>query len=233
MIRDQQAQEFTNMLNRCQLGEALPYVLGWWEFYGRRFHLSPAVMIPRPETEQMVEASLEYLSGRSYPPIVIDVGTGSGCVAVTLAAEMPGLRIFASDISSAALTLARRNILEHNVSSQIELVRSDLLVPFDCEFDLICANLPYIPTGELKKIAVGRREPHLALDGGADGLKVIRRLMKLLPDRLAQGGRALLEIGVGQDEAVLDLASKAVTQVRCEVRRDLAGLQRLVVIDRT
>lgn len=228
----QQAREFIGMLSRCQQGEALPYLLGWWEFYGRRFLLSPAVLIPRPETELMVEASLECLSKRSPQAVAVDVGTGSGCIAVTIAAEVPSLRIFATDISSDALRLARTNAHEHNVLSQIKLVQTDLLSPFSCTFDLICANLPYIATSELHKLAVGRREPHLALDGGMDGLEVIGRLAVFLPGRLAQGGRVLLEIGHEQADTVLALVRTAIPQVRSEVRRDIAGLDRLIVIDR-
>jgi len=223
-------QSLERLVERRLAGEALPYILGWWEFYGRRFRLAPSVLIPRPETELLVEQAISFLKGRATASGV-DVGTGCGCIAVTLAAEFPGLKMIAADISLPALQVAATNARLHGVQQRVRLVACDLTTPFGNGFDLVCANLPYIPRSRLAQLEVARREPLLALDGGEDGLLLIRGLLTGLPRLLAPGGMALLEIDETQGEAAAVLAQRlAIGEV--EVRRDLAGRDRLLIIRR-
>ncbi len=217
-------------VERRLVGEPLPYVLGWWEFFGRRFRVAPSVLIPRPETELLVEQALAFLGSRPLA-LGIDVGTGSGCIAVTLVAECPGLRMVATDLSPSALQVAARNARDHAVSHRVHFVACDLAGPFVGRFDLVCANLPYIPRPRLAGLEVARREPALALDGGEDGLSLIRRLVTDLPRLLASGGKALLEIDETQGKAAASLALRAGVG-HVEVRKDLAGKDRLLVITR-
>jgi release factor glutamine methyltransferase len=229
-IEAEQAAIFMDVLGRCQAGEALPHVLGWWEFYGRVFQLSSSVLIPRPETELLVETALAQLSGRSEAGLALDVGTGSGCIAVTLALEVTDLRVVAGDLSMEALQVARKNACAHGVEVRVHLLQADLSSPLKACFDLVCANLPYIPSAALHDLAVSKREPHMALDGGEHGLRVIERLLAQLSYVLAPQGCAILELGAGQGARVMASARRWFPRARLEVRMDLAGLDRLLVI---
>ena len=215
---------------RLAQGEPLPYVLGRWHFYGREFAITPAVLIPRPETETLVEHALAWLRAHPDRRRVADVGTGSGALAVTLAAEMPAVRVTATDISPAALEVARRNARRHGVAERIVFVETDLLAAIVGAFDLIVANLPYIPTAELADLPVARHEPREALDGGADGLAAIRRLLSQAQTRLAPGGALMLEIAADQGEAVRAAARQAFPAAEITLYADLAGRDRVVVL---
>ncbi len=227
-----EADRFRRAVRRCAQGEALPYVLGWWFFYGRRFRVGPEVLIPRPETELLVEQALSFLRSHPERRRALDVGTGSGCIAISLALEVPYLRLMASDLSAAALRMARRNALDHGVQGQVQLVQADLLRPLTGGCDLLCANLPYVPRGDLAALEVARREPKLALDGGRAGMEVILELLSGLERVLAPGGLALLEIGEGQADAAQEAARGALPGAQIEVRIDLAGRPRLLRIQR-
>lgn len=215
---------------RLENGEALPYVLGHWEFFGLDFLVSPATLIPRPETELLVEHALEWLQEHPGRTWALDVGTGSGCIAISLARHIPGQHIIATDISLPALRVAQRNAALHNLSNQVIFLQCDLFPPGGARFDLICANLPYIPTDALHNLAVYHREPSIALDGGPDGLAVIGRLLQGLPQRLNQGGLALLEIEASQGDSAGLLAQSVFPQAGIGVLPDLAGRARLVRI---
>lgn len=217
-------------VDRVVAGEALPYVLGWWEFYGRRFRIGRQVLIPRPETELLVDQALSFLRGRSGA-LGIDVGTGSGCIAVTLAAELSALRMIATDLSVAALRVARENARLHGVDCRVSFVAGDLALPLFTRFDLVCANLPYVPSKRLQELEVARREPRLALDGGEDGLVHVRRLLTALPELLAPGGVALVEIDETQGEASAALARELGVGL-VDVHQDLSGRDRLLRIRR-
>ena len=219
-------------LERCTAGESLPYVLGWWEFYGRRFSVDARVLIPRPETELMVDLGRTELRRRRAPLRVIEVGTGSGCIAVTLAAEAPTAVIFASDLSRPALEVARANAAAHAVAHRLRLVQGFLLEGFVCAWDLICANLPYIPSGRLPALAVSRHEPRLALDGGERGTRLTGRLIRSLRTCLAPGGLALIEMDEDQSEELSTMARRALEDSSIECAPDLAGRPRLLVIRR-
>lgn len=224
-------------LSRLQAGTPLPYVLGHWEFFGLDFELTPNVLIPRPETELLVENAIRWLEGAPERRTVADVGTGSGCIAVSIAQQIYDTYVIATDISLAALQVARRNAHKHNVQKRIDFIQCDLLpshpdpLPTDLHFDLICANLPYIPTQTLQELSVYRREPTLALDGGTDGLDVVRRLIELAPEWLAPGGMILLEIEASQGLAAISLAYDAFTDAEIHLHQDLAGHDRLLSVE--
>lgn len=224
------------LIQRLERGEPLPYVLGHWEFFGLDLDLTLDVLIPRPETELLVERAISWLQASLERRTIADIGTGSGCIAVALAIHVPEVHILATDISRAALEVARRNALKLHVAHQIDFVECDLLpphsdfLPTEDHFDLICANLPYIPTEKLHGLPVYGREPTLALDGGADGLDPFRRLLNIAPQWLAPGGRMLLEIEAAQGTAVLSLAYDVFTQAELHLHRDLAGQDRLLEI---
>jgi len=218
---------------RLEEGEPLPYVLGRWEFFGLDFELTPDVLIPRPESELLVERALAWLAAKpdlGRPPRAVDIGTGSGCLAVSLAVRAPGVRVAATDLSPAALEVARRNAVRHAVAERIEFSCCDLFPGSGADYDLVLANLPYIPTRLLQRLPVFMREPILALDGGGDGLKIIRRLLEEAPDRLAMGGLLLLEIASGQGPSVLSLAYDSFAQAEIHLHKDLAGHDRLVEV---
>lgn len=223
---------FEERLGRCAAGESLPYVLGWWEFYGRRFSVDGRVLIPRPETELTVELALAELSRRRTPVSVIDVGTGSGCIAVTLAAEQPVHSFVASDVSRSALEVARMNAAAHEVSNRVRFVQCHLLEGLRCEWDIVCANLPYIPADRLPGLAVSQCEPGLALNGGRDGMALTVPLIRSLGRALARAGLALIEIDEDQGDSLAEVARQAVAGSSVECATDLAGRRRVLVIRR-
>lgn len=228
------ARDFEDLVARRALGYPLPYLLGEWEFYGRMFAVREGVLIPRPETELMIEYAIDWARVRniSRPIRILDVGTGSGCIAVTLAAELPGSEVLAVDISRAALETAQENAERHRIT-RIRFIRSDLLDSVQRPaggFDLVCANLPYIPSSTLVGLPVAAFEPRVALDGGPDGLDVIRRLLAGLPPVTAPGGLVLLEIEASQGQPAPALARSCFPGARVELVRDYGGEDRLVVI---
>jgi release factor glutamine methyltransferase len=190
------------------------------------------VLIPRPETELLVEEALAFLMTHPKRRLAADVGTGCGGIAVTLAGEITNLTMVATDIHLGALRIARNNAHDHHVLPRMWFIQADLLSPVGTRFDLICANLPYIPSEELADLVVAQREPRSALDGGEEGLQVIDRLMAEIPDKLASGGRALLEIGASQAGAAQAIAIRSMPDSKVEILQDLAGRDRLLVIDR-
>ncbi len=220
-------------LSRREAGEPLPYILGHWEFYGLDLIVTPDVLIPRPETELLVEQALDWLDERKAvqpQPQVVDVGVGSGCIAIALATHRPDLRLVASDISLAALEVAQRNARRCGVAERIAFVQADLLPPGG-PYDLICANLPYIPRPALAGLSVSRCEPRLALDGGPDGLKLVRRLLDQAARTPAAPAALLLEIEASQGAAARALAqARFPAAARIEVIPDLAGRDRLLSI---
>ena len=211
-------------------GIPLPYVLGRWEFYGLEFIVTPDALIPRPETELLVEQALTWLSNKSNRRLGADLGTGSGCIAVALAKHVRDLSIIATDISAQALSVARSNTIQHQVSDRVHCLQADLFPPVDCQFDLICANLPYIPTGTLRTLKIYRKEPSLALEGGVDGLDLIRRFLNRAPALISPGGLILVEIEASQGLQAGSLAHQVFPNAEIRVLVDLAGHNRLVAI---
>ncbi len=242
-----ESRAFDALLARAAAGEPIPYLVGEREFCTLAFAVTPDVLIPRPETELLVERAIARLqtsrvlrstpeaqrSGvktREVSATAADVGTGCGCTAIALARHCPGLRVFATDISPSALAVARQNAAAHGVSDRTTFLEGDLLDPLPGPVDLICANLPYIPTATLDGLPVSRTEPRLALDGGPDGLALIRRLLAQALPKLAPGGAILFEIEASQGPAALGLARATFPAARVALHRDLAGLDRLVEV---
>lgn len=217
-------------LARLQRGLPLPYLLGEWEFYGASFYVNPAVLIPRPETEHLVETALEWLRTRRERSLVVDIGTGSGCIAASLALHHPHTRVIASDVSRAALAVAQRNLERHHLAGRVSLVCANLLPPLNVPLELICANLPYIPSAKLEGLVVARREPRLALDGGVDGLRLIERVLNQAARRMRQPGLLLFELEANQGVGALALAKRCFPQADVTLLRDYAGYERLLRI---
>jgi release factor glutamine methyltransferase len=222
--------ELERLLAQLEEGVPLAYLLGEKEFYGMSFRVSPAVLIPRPETELLVDTALEWLRTRPGRRLAADVGTGSGCIAAALAAHITDLRVLAVDRSREALEVARENFRRYGLFGLIHLVQGDLLSSFTGPFDLVCANLPYIPRETLRGLEVARHEPLSALDGGADGLELIGRLLADAPRWTLPGSLILLEIEAGQGKTALVLAQHFFPSARIEVANDLAGHPRLLKI---
>lgn len=217
-------------LERLQDGEPLPYVLGHWEFYGLDFSVTPNVLIPRPETELLVEQALDALKRLPGPRLVADVGTGSGCIAISLAHGVSSVRVVASDLSMAALRVARLNIARYGLQRRVWPVQADLLPALGERVDMLCANLPYVPREELGHLAVAAREPRLALDGGMNGLEVISRLLRQLAALPVPPSFILLEIGEHADQA-LHIAREVFPSAKTSLVPDLAGLPRVLHIE--
>lgn len=234
---------------QLQAGIPLPYILGHWEFFGLDFDVSPDVLIPRPETELLIETALAW--ARTHPPLnpvyrFIDIGTGSGIIPVTLAVHVPSAEIIATDISPAALAVARKNAQKHRMDERIRFERADLLDNLIFEyssirgsnieysntrtFDILTANLPYIPTETLKELDVFGKEPTLALDGGPDGLQLISRLLDQITAKRVTARLILLEIENRQGQAVEALARQRFPAADIQIKKDLAGHDRLAVI---
>lgn len=224
-------RSYGDLIERRAAGEPVAYLRGWKEFFGLRFAVDPRVLVPRPETETLVEAALAYLRGRAGARVA-DVGTGSGAIAVAIAVNASGSRVIATDLSAGALAVASANIRAHGVARRVELRRGDLLEPLEEEVDVVTANLPYLRADALAHLTAERTsllfEPREAvLAGGADGLDLIRRCADQLPARLARGGAAFFECDPPQAGAVAELlAVKLGGPVR--ILRDLMGNDRVV-----
>lgn len=208
----------------------LAYLTGEREFWSLRLAVDPRVLVPRPETETLVEAALARLGPA---PRVADVGTGSGAVAIALAVELPAAALWAVDRSPAALELARANAAAHGVGARIEFLEGDLAAPLAQlagTLDAVVSNPPYVPSAEIERLEpeVRDHEPRLALDGGEDGLAVIARLIAQAPRPLRPGGWLLLEVGAGQAGAVAELLRDAGAWDPAQTVRDLAGIERVV-----
>ncbi|HOJ01801.1 MAG TPA: peptide chain release factor N(5)-glutamine methyltransferase [Anaerolineaceae bacterium] len=211
-------------------GKPLAYILGSWEFYGFSLHVSPAVLIPRPETELLVQSALDVLSQRKSPAIIADVGTGSACISIAIAKNQSQASIIATDISYAALEVAQKNLTRYALKSRVHLLQSDLLSSVQGRFDVICANLPYIPTAALQDLPDLRHEPNLALDGGEDGLAHIKRLLKQSTHRLAPRGHLFFEMQFDQAEALQQLAQLHFPDAEVIIKHDLSVHDRLLVV---
>lgn len=236
-LTPEQQTAFQAQAARAAAGEPLAYLTGRREFCGLEFTVDRRVLVPRPETELLVDRALAFLDTLPAPAgaDVVDVGTGSGCIAVSLAVQRPAARVTAGDVSAEALQVARLNVERHGVAGRVRLVRADLLAGLGlapASVDLMCANLPYIPAETARSLPVARHEPLLALDGGPDGLDLIRRLLAEAPTCLRPGGCLLLEIEAGQGPAARAEAQAAFPQAAVHVHADLAGWDRIVEIRR-
>jgi len=215
----------------------LPYILGHWEFFGLDFEITPEVLIPRPETELLVERSTEWLRQHPDRLLVADIGTGSGVIAITIALHNKNISVIATDLSKAALDVAKQNALRHHVDNRIDFIHCDLLPLkpiFDHQekkFDLICANLPYIPSKTLSTLPIHGREPSIALDGGNNGFKLIERLLQLAPPFVAPHSLLLIEFESTLGHAAEILARQYFPQAKISIHKDFSGLDRLLEIE--
>lgn len=226
-------ERFANAIARRAAGEPAQYITGTQDFFGRTFRVTRDVLIPRPETELLVEAALQVMNADA---VICDVGTGSGCIAITLLCERSDARAVAVDVSEAALNIARQNSREHSVQQRIDFVLSDCFSAFDervSEFDLIVSNPPYVSADALPGLQreVRDHEPLVALSPGDDGLSVIRRLLHDSPRLLRENGHLLMEIGFDQGEKVRQLVDPQVWTLK-EIRPDLQCIPRIVVLQK-
>ncbi|OQY34739.1 MAG: protein-(glutamine-N5) methyltransferase, release factor-specific [Anaerolineaceae bacterium 4572_5.2] len=229
-LTPRQREDLAQALLRLESGVPLPYVIGHWEFYALDFTITPHVLIPRPETELLVEKALNWLRRHPARRSCADIGTGSGCIAITLAKHIPDAKILATDISFRALRVAQGNARKHDVEAQISFLGDNLLAGVTQRFDVVCANLPYVPTPALKTLQVYGREPTQALDGGPKGLTVIQSLMEMVPHNLAPGGLILLEIDSSHSLEAARLAQGAFPAAEVRLHADLAGHDRILAI---
>jgi release factor glutamine methyltransferase len=233
ILADRQYQTFRTLVARRAEGKPLQYLTGHQEFFKLDFEVSPEVLVPRPETELIIEVALE-LTRDDPAPMIADIGTGSGCIAISLLHELPGAVAVATDISHAALNMAQRNAERHRVVGRLTLVESDVFseVHVAEPFSLITSNPPYVSDDDLRRVQREVSfEPHAALAGGPDGLAVIRRLLVEARPFLRSGGYMVFEIGFGQSEAVEQLIDRRVWKL-LEIRKDLQGIPRTFVLQK-
>ncbi len=223
-LRPDEWARYDRLLQRRATGEPLPYLTGRAEFFGLEFAVTPDVLIPRPETELLVELALAR-----RPRRVVDVGTGSGCIAVALAVHLPAADVYALDLAAAALRVAAANARRHGVAERVHLVQGDLCRSLRGPVDVVVSNPPYIAWGEWPSLSPSvRREPRLALDGGADGLRVIGRL--LVEFARMESGVLLMEMGAGQGSDVTRLVEATLPAAQAATHLDWAGRERVLEV---
>lgn len=224
------------LIERRAQGEPLQYITGHQEFYGLDFIVNPAVLIPRPETEFLVERAIKLAEDAKQSPLIVDIGTGSGCIAVSIAVNLPTARVIATDLSEAALEVARMNAERHGVARKIEFMQGDLLEPLathhlENSVDVLASNPPYVNEGrpDLIQREVRDWEPHEALFGGVDGLDFFRRLLADGLKYVRPGGYLVFEIGYSQLDAISDIIA-ALEWEPVDVTRDLQGIPRTLTV---
>ena len=227
-LSPEQGEPFWHLIKRRLNGEPTAYITGHREFYGLDFYVDSRVLIPRPESELMVEMALNLAQNRTVSTIA-EIGIGCGAIAISLALNLPQTRIYATDISAPALNVAQLNCQQHGVVNRIHLLHGDMLNPLPEPVDLIIANLPYVKESELLlAISPMNFEPQLALNGGSDGLEKIRQLCRQVSSKLRPEGSLLLEIGQGQATAVTTFLRSLFPSAKIEAASDLAGIDRVV-----
>lgn len=222
----EQEVAYNELVSRRQKGEPSAYITQHREFYGLDFYVDSRVLIPRPETELLVDKALEFAQKHRIKSIA-DIGTGCGNIAISLAINLPHARVYATDISSDVLEVARLNCVTHKVQN-IQLLQGNLLEPLPEPVDIIVSNLPYVKQTDLHKVNTSGFEPTLALDGGENGLDKITQLCKQVNGKLRPGGGLLLETGIGQKEAVVHLLQNLFPSAKIDVYKDPAGIERVV-----
>ena len=238
-LSQEEIRSLKELVERRLCHEPAAYIVGRKEFYGIDFYVDPRVLIPRPETELLVEAASEfarehmnYISSHGRPLRVGDIGTGCGAIAISIALNIPHSKVYATDISSTALEVARLNCEYHNVTEQIVLLHGNLLEPVPESLDVIIANLPYLVSSELANLSpeIIKFEPGIALDGGQDGLNHISQFLEQAGEKVNPRGCLLFEIGEGQDKAVASMVNSYFTRTGCSFLSDLNGIKRVVKI---
>ena len=224
---------FDVLITRRASREPLPYIVGHREFWRLDFEVTPAVLIPRHETELIVEAALALVPSIT-PATIADVCTGCGCVAVAIARERPAARLIATDVSEEALAVAHRNAVRHSVRDRVEIRHGDLLDPIDTICDVIVANPPYVVAGARPALQpeVRDHEPNVALFGGEDGLRLVERLVCDAPAWIRSDGWLIFEFGLGQDEEIEQMISDSPDLTLVDLKRDLQGIARTAIARR-
>jgi release factor glutamine methyltransferase len=220
-------KQLLKLVERRVRGEPSAYIIGNKEFYGLDFIVNRHVLIPRPETEMLIEQAIKLCSGNHYYKVA-DIGTGCGAIAISLAISLPSVKIYATDVSIKALEVAAQNCTKHGVTDRISLLRGDLLEPLPESIDLIIANLPYVREVDIPAKGPLSFEPQVALNGGKRGLDKIERLCRQAGAKLNSQGSLLMEIGQGQAEDVKTILHKYFPSGLIEVQKDLAGIERMV-----
>jgi release factor glutamine methyltransferase len=237
ILSPEEEDKLQTLIGRRLRHEPAAYMLKQREFYGIDFYVDSRVLIPRPETETLVDAALEYAGNRSNylpsPLLVADIGTGCGAIAISLALNLPDIKVYATDLSYAALEVAWLNCRHHKVTEQVTLLSGNLLQPLPESVDLIVANLPYIKNSELPHLSpeIAEFEPRVALDGGRNGLDCIRQLLEQVKKKINTGGCLLLEIGHDQEKDVSHLIHSCLKEVNFRFISDFNGINRVVKID--
>jgi release factor glutamine methyltransferase len=223
------------LVERRLAHEPTAYIVGHREFYGLELETTPVALIPRPETELLVEEALRAASAsaEARPPLIVDVGCGCGAIAVALAHHLPEAVVYALDASAEALALAARNASKLRLSERIRFLQGDLLDPLPEPADVIVANLPYVKSSDWETLPpeIREHEPQAALDGGPTGTEAVERLLRGAPRHLREGGALLAEIGWDEGEHVAEVARECFPGARVAVKKDLAGLDRLLVVE--
>jgi release factor glutamine methyltransferase len=228
-------EEFWRLVEQRIRREPTAYILRRCEFYGIELYVDPRVLIPRPETELLVETAVglvERRLGKEQPCSIADVGTGSGAIAIALALHLPQACISATDVSADAVEVARVNIRQHGVEGRVELLVGDLLEPLSWPVDLVVANLPYVKDADIPQLMPEIRdfEPVAALAGGVDGLDKVRLLLAQAKDHLLPQGSMMLEIGLGQAEEAVSIAGRHFPESKVDLLKDFAGIERVLRI---
>ena len=226
-LTPQQYEKFDTLIQRRLNGEPSAYITGNREFYGLDFHVNPDVLIPRPETELLVEKAIELAKKHLYKTIV-DVGTGSGAVAVCLALNLPDAVIYATDVSAQALGVASVNCRKYNVEDRITLLQGNLLESLPEPIDMIVGNLPYVKNTDMRQVNTVGYEPDIALNGGKDGLEYIISIVGQSVSKLLRGGSILLEVGQDQSQTASRQLKGIYPYGEVDIFRDLAGIERVV-----
>ena len=228
-----QSGRLKSLLERRLSGEPLAYIVGTREFYGLELDVNEHVLIPRQETELLVDIVVEYLPSFGPMPTVVDVGTGSGAVALAIAAHNESVDLLATDVSRQALDVARRNASKLGLDDRVSFVRCDMLEAVGGPVDVIVSNPPYIPSSQIGRLqAEVRREPVVALDGGDDGLEPFRRLVVQAKDKVARGGVVVVELMPDQMEAAAEIARQGMPSLAgLWTREDLMGNERALVLE--
>ena len=231
VLSDDKSELFKGMIERRLLGEPVHRIIGSREFYGRVFSLSEDTLIPRPDTETIIDAILDLCRNGFEPKRILDIGTGSGIIGITLAAELPNVEVVATDISEDALKTAVNNAEKVDVIDRVQFLNSDMFKEISGVFDLVVSNPPYIPKSEIcdLDVEVCKHEPVAALDGGVDGLVFFRKFFAEADSCLVSGGLLVIEIGIGQLSALKQLAFTGNWEIQ-RVYKDLADIERVVVL---
>jgi len=229
-LSPEQNSQFDKYLSELENGTPLPYLIGEWDFFRLKFKVTPDTIIPRPETELLVETALNWLKSHQDKNNLIEIGTGTGCIPISIAVNDTKVQITAVDISHAALKIAKENAHSHNVQNRISFLISDLFDKVENKYNLICSNPPYVSAQTLHDLGIFEKEPTIALDGGEDGLRIIEKILSSASAYLLPYGLILIEIESSQGEDVQKLASQHFPSADIHVKKDLAGHDRLLVI---